>query len=211
MIRTDGVPLYNLGAVVDDITMGITLVARGDDHVVNTPQQILMYQALGEPSPAVRAPADDPRRGRREASQARTARSRCWTTATRVSAGGAAQLPGAAWAGRTATRRSSRVAELIEKFDWEHVGNTGGALRREEVRVRAGRSPAHAEPGQVSELALPFLRARGLSVEAGDARLEPAMALVMPRATTLIDVAEAADYFFRDPPCSMGRRRTSSS
>jgi glutamyl-tRNA synthetase len=37
IVRNDGMPLYNFGAVVDDITMGITLVARGDDHVVNTP------------------------------------------------------------------------------------------------------------------------------------------------------------------------------
>ncbi|MFI5306701.1 MAG: glutamate--tRNA ligase, partial [Polyangiales bacterium] len=51
LVRNNGVPLYNLGVAVDDITMGITLVARGDDHVVNTPQQILIYQALGEPLP----------------------------------------------------------------------------------------------------------------------------------------------------------------
>jgi len=47
ILRADGVPLYNFGAVVDDVEMGITLVARGDDHIVNTPRQILMYQALG--------------------------------------------------------------------------------------------------------------------------------------------------------------------
>ena len=46
-MRTDGVPLYNFGAVVDDLTMGITLVARGRDHMINTPPQILLYQALG--------------------------------------------------------------------------------------------------------------------------------------------------------------------
>src|SRR5262249_48169236 len=45
ILRADGVPLYNFGAVVDDIEMRITMVARGDDHVVNTPRQILMYQA----------------------------------------------------------------------------------------------------------------------------------------------------------------------
>jgi glutamyl-tRNA synthetase len=45
-MRSNGVPLYNFGAAVDDITMGITLVARGDDHVVNTPVQILVWEAL---------------------------------------------------------------------------------------------------------------------------------------------------------------------
>src|SRR5262249_31133145 len=44
---SDGVPLYNFGAVVDDVTMDVTLVARGRDHMVNTPPQILVYEALG--------------------------------------------------------------------------------------------------------------------------------------------------------------------
>ncbi|MEQ9324862.1 MAG: glutamate--tRNA ligase family protein, partial [Polyangiaceae bacterium] len=41
-----GVPLYNFGCVVDDITMGVNLVARGRDHMINTPIQVLLYQAL---------------------------------------------------------------------------------------------------------------------------------------------------------------------
>ncbi len=45
--RTDGMPTYNMAVVVDDYEMGITHVIRGDDHVSNTPKQILLYQALG--------------------------------------------------------------------------------------------------------------------------------------------------------------------
>ncbi|MBQ3891971.1 MAG: glutamate--tRNA ligase [Desulfovibrio sp.] len=45
--RTDGMPTYNLAVVVDDHEMGVTHVFRGDDHVSNTPKQILLYQALG--------------------------------------------------------------------------------------------------------------------------------------------------------------------
>jgi len=45
--RTDGMPTYNLAVVVDDHDMGVTHVVRGDDHVSNTPKQILLYQALG--------------------------------------------------------------------------------------------------------------------------------------------------------------------
>jgi glutamyl-tRNA synthetase len=47
ILRSDGTPIYNLAVVSDDITMGITLVMRGDDHVSNTPKQILLYEALG--------------------------------------------------------------------------------------------------------------------------------------------------------------------
>lgn len=45
--RGDGMPTYNMAVVVDDHDMGITHVMRGDDHVSNTPKQVLLYQALG--------------------------------------------------------------------------------------------------------------------------------------------------------------------
>ena len=49
--RSDGTIVYNLAVVVDDITMEVTHVIRGDDHLSNTPKQILIYQALGAPVP----------------------------------------------------------------------------------------------------------------------------------------------------------------
>lgn len=47
VLRTDGTPIYNLAVVSDDIEMAITHVIRGDDHLSNTPKQILIYEALG--------------------------------------------------------------------------------------------------------------------------------------------------------------------
>ena len=49
--RPDGSPTYNMAVVVDDATMGVTHIIRGDDHLNNTPRQILIYQALGLPLP----------------------------------------------------------------------------------------------------------------------------------------------------------------
>ena len=51
VLRSDGSAIYNLAVVSDDIAMGITHVIRGDDHVSNTPKQIALYRALGEPVP----------------------------------------------------------------------------------------------------------------------------------------------------------------
>ncbi|MCC7194755.1 MAG: glutamate--tRNA ligase [Gemmatimonadaceae bacterium] len=51
ILRSDGTPIYNLAVVSDDIAMRITHVMRGDDHVSNTPKQILLYRALGAPPP----------------------------------------------------------------------------------------------------------------------------------------------------------------
>ena len=51
ILRSDATPIYNLAVVSDDIAMGITIVMRGDDHISNTPKQILLYEALGSPIP----------------------------------------------------------------------------------------------------------------------------------------------------------------
>jgi len=51
ILRSDGTPIYNMAVVSDDIAMRITVVMRGDDHISNTPKQILLYEALGAPLP----------------------------------------------------------------------------------------------------------------------------------------------------------------
>src|ERR1041385_7279339 len=51
VLRSDATPIYNLAVVSDDIAMRITVVMRGDDHISNTPKQILLYQALGASLP----------------------------------------------------------------------------------------------------------------------------------------------------------------
>lgn len=51
IVKADGVPTYNFAVVIDDATMKISHVLRGDDHISNTPKQILIFQALGYPLP----------------------------------------------------------------------------------------------------------------------------------------------------------------
>jgi glutamyl-tRNA synthetase len=51
ILRSDGTPIYNMAVVSDDIAMGVTVVMRGDDHISNTPKQIMLYEALGATLP----------------------------------------------------------------------------------------------------------------------------------------------------------------
>jgi len=51
ILRSDGTPIYNMAVVSDDIDACVTVVMRGDDHISNTPKQILLYAALGAPLP----------------------------------------------------------------------------------------------------------------------------------------------------------------
>ena len=132
ILRTDGVPLYNFGAVVDDIEMEITMVARGDDHVVNTPRQILMYQALEYPVPVfAHLPmilgADKQRLSKRHGA----------VSVLQYRDDGF--LPGAlvnylvrlGWS--HGDQEIFTIPELIEKFDWEHVGATAGVFNPQKL------------------------------------------------------------------------------
>ncbi|WP_040411761.1 glutamate--tRNA ligase [Desulfosporosinus sp. OT] len=51
IVKSDGIPTYNFAVVIDDATMNITHVIRGEEHLSNTPRQVLIYQALGLPVP----------------------------------------------------------------------------------------------------------------------------------------------------------------
>ena len=125
LLRADGVPTYNFGVVVDDLDMDITHVIRGDDHVNNTPRQIHIFRCDRSKTAArVRAPADDPRRGRRAPVQAPRRGQRHAVPRRGLPARGAAQLRSRAWAGRTATTKCSPCEQLVEWFDLGHVSRS---------------------------------------------------------------------------------------
>jgi glutamyl-tRNA synthetase len=199
LMRNNGVPLYNLGAVVDDITMAITLVARADDHVINTPQQILMYQALAATlpqfahMPLILSPGGAKLSKRDAAVGLMEYREQGY-----VPDGLLNYLVRLGWS--HGDQELFTRAELIEKFDWEHVGSKGGRWDQKKLISVQASHLRMLSPEQAAEQALPFVRARGLTVAEHDPRLSAAAALVLPRASTLVELAEAVDYFFRDPP-----------
>jgi glutamyl-tRNA synthetase len=51
LIKNDGIPTYNYAVVIDDATMDVTHVIRGDDHLSNAPKQVAIFEALGLPVP----------------------------------------------------------------------------------------------------------------------------------------------------------------
>jgi hypothetical protein len=96
ILRSDGQPTYQLSVVCDDVDMAITHVVRGDDHISNTPKQILLYQALGAPTPGVRARAADPRSRQEAPEQAARRHVGDRVRAPGLSRRGDGELPGAA-------------------------------------------------------------------------------------------------------------------
>ncbi len=201
LMRSDGVPLYNLGAVVDDVTMGITLVARGRDHMINTPIQILLYEALGAELPAfahlpMMLGADGAKLSKRHGA---------------VAVGDYREkgIPGSGllnylvrfgWS--HGDEEVFSVADLIQKFDWEHCGKGDGKYDPKKfsaIIFEHLKRPDLTSDEAYADGVLPFLAKNGL-IDIPRAKLLRALPLVRERAQTFVEAADALDYFFRDPP-----------
>jgi glutamyl-tRNA synthetase len=201
LMRSDGVPLYNLGCVVDDVTMGITLVARGRDHMVNTPLQILLYEALGAKVPAfahlpmMLAPDGQKLSKRHGAVSVGEYRDRGVPPAALLN-----YLVRFGWS--FGDEEIFSMAGLVEKFDWERCSKADGkfdAKKLQAVSFEHLKRPELTDTASYARAVVPYLEARGLSgVEL--ALLERAVPSIRERAETLVSAADWLDWLFRDEP-----------
>jgi glutamyl-tRNA synthetase len=200
LVRSDGVPLYNFGAVVDDITMGITLVARGDDHVVNTPIQILIYEGLGYPVPKfahlpmILGPDGKKLSKRHAAVSVREYREMGYLPDAVLN-----YLARLGWS--HGDQEIFTREELIEKFDWAHVGRTPAMYDAKKFAYVQASHLRRLRDDELAERARPFLPPQIAEASAAEpVRYVAAVGTVKTRATTLIEVCEMIEYYFREPP-----------
>ena len=197
LLRPDGMPLYNFGCVVDDLTMGITLVARGDDHMINTAPQILLYQALGAPvpefahMPMVLAPNGEKLSKRHAAVGVLEYRDMGY-----LADGVINYLARLGWS--YGDQEIFTRQELIEKFSWDSVGTTAGRYDAKKFLHVQAEHLRMLPDAELARLTVPFLRQIGIEVAPDDPKLLVALPYVKPRAATLVEAAEALEYFFRD-------------
>ncbi len=201
LVRTDGYPLYNLAAVIDDHAMGITLVARGRDHIGNTPQQLLIYDAFGwEPPefahlPMMLSPKGDKLSKRNADVGVQDYRDRGYTPMGVLN-----YLVRFGWS--SGDREIFSRKDLVELFDWSRVGKADGKFddkKFADVAFEHLKQPELTSLDEYASWVLPLLEKRGLS-SPDPAVLRAAIPLVRERARTLIEAADMLDYFFRDPP-----------
>ncbi|MBK6513839.1 MAG: glutamate--tRNA ligase [Polyangiaceae bacterium] len=200
LVRSDGVPLYNFGAVVDDITMGITLVARGRDHMINTPPQILLYEALGRKVPEfahlpmMLAPDGSKLSKRHGAVSVAEYKDKGISPAGLLN-----YLVRFGWS--FGDEEIFSLPDLISKFDWERCGKGDGKFDMKKLSAVAfehlKRKELTTDEAYLAGVR-PFLEARGLSVD--DDRLVRALPLFRERGQTWADAAELMDYLFRESP-----------
>ena len=197
LLRSDGMPLYNFGCVVDDLTMGITLVARGDDHLINTAPQILLYEALGAVAPRfahmpmVLAPNGEKLSKRHAAVGVLEYRDMGY-----VPDGVLNYLARLGWS--YGDQEIFTRQELIDKFGWDRVGSTAGRYDAKKFLYVQAAHLRMLSDDEVARLASPFLARNGIDVAADDPTLLAAIPHVKPRAATLVEVADAVEYLFRD-------------
>jgi glutamyl-tRNA synthetase len=131
--RSNGSPTYHLAVVADDIDLGITHVIRGDDHVNNTPRQILIYKAWANRFPGIRPSAHDSGAGQDPSEQTSRRHERSGLPGDGLPAPCPAQCP---CAGGMVIRGSGKISleEMIEKFSLDHVGKSAGVFNTEKLQ-----------------------------------------------------------------------------
>jgi len=199
MMRGDGMPLYNFACVIDDLTMKITHVVRGEEHIMNTAPQLHLYQAFGvEPPKFAHCPVILAQNGQKLSKRHASVSIREYEEQGYLPDAMLNYLVRLGWSHGDQEIFSRQ--ELIEKFDFEHVGAGGAKYDLKKLTAVQGEHVRLLDPSEMAKLALPFVRARGLDVKADDARLVPAFASVRLRASTLLDAAERVDFYFRSDP-----------
>jgi glutamyl-tRNA synthetase len=196
--RSDGTPTYNFVVVVDDAEMGINLVLRGDDHINNTPRQIILYQALGYPVPEfAHVPmilgSDKKRLSKRHgATSVMAYQEQGFLPEALVN-----YLVRLGWS--CGDEEIFSMAELIEKFSLDNVGRSAGVFNPEKLLWLNSHYIKTGDPQRLAELLKPFLAEKGLTTDGGP-DLVAAVKSLQERASTLVEMADGAAFYFVEQP-----------
>jgi len=204
VLRSDGHPTYHLSVVSDDVEMKITHVVRGDDHISNTPKQILLYEAVGAPVPVfahvplILGP-DKKRLSKRHGA----------TSVMEYARQGF--LPEAmvnflallGWAPKNDQELFTRD-ELVAAFTIEGISGGNAVFNPEKLDWFNAQHIMRLAPGELAVRVKPSFEAAGLWSDdlVGDrhAWFFQVLELLKPRAKRLGDFAAQGDFFFSDAP-----------
>jgi glutamyl-tRNA synthetase len=196
IMRSDGMPTYNFAVVVDDVTMHVTHVIRGDDHVNNTPRQILIYQALEVPLPEfghlpmIHGEDRAPLSKRHGATSVMEYRDMGFLPEALVN-----YLVRLGWS--HGDQEIFSREELIEAFSLDSVGKAPGVFNMEKLLWLNAHYIKESSPERLTPLLRPFLAARGYP-EKPDEFVAKAIHTLQPRARTLVEMADAMRLYMID-------------
>lgn len=193
--RPDGTPTYNFCVVVDDYDMGITHVIRGDDHVNNTPRQIVIYQAMNASVPVfAHLPMIHNDQGQK-LSKRRDA-------VSVVDYDKMGFLPEALlnYLARLGWGHGDdeffTMAQFVEWFDLKDVSPSPSRFDREKLLWLNAQHIKATDPQRLAQLTQRFLADKGVGTANGP-QLADVVLLLRERVQTLIELADQAEYFYR--------------
>ena len=204
IVRADGSPAYNFAVVVDDALMEVTHVVRGEDHISNTPRQILLYEALGFTPPLfahlslVMGPDHSPLSKRHGATSVAEFRAKGYLPEALVNylaligwsprvSGGGGQPGGPGSPGSPGSHDELLpIEELARRFSLEAVGHSAGVFDEEKLAWVNRHYLKMADAIRVAELSVPYFNDAGVRMRP-DGRGVAFLASAMPIATGSVD------------------------
>ncbi|MSQ58623.1 MAG: glutamate--tRNA ligase [Betaproteobacteria bacterium] len=195
IMRTDGVPTYNFGVVVDDLDMNITHVIRGDDHVNNTVRQVNIFRALGAQLPffahiPMILGADGERLSKRHGAVSVMQ----YEEEGYLPEGLLNYLARLGWS--HGNEEIFSMDQLVDWFDMEHVSRSAAQFNPEKLSWVNAQWMKSADNERLARMAEKFVQRAGCDTSRGPA-LPKVMALLKERASTLVELGDAAVYFYR--------------
>jgi glutamyl-tRNA synthetase len=196
LLRADGIPTYNFAVVVDDITMGVTHVIRGEDHIPNTPRQLLIYEALGVAPPRfahmpLMLGKDRAKLSKRHGALSVMAyREQGFLPQALVN-----YLARLGWS--HGNQEIFSIEELIQYFTLDHVTKSPGVFDVEKLQWLNSQYLKEMPASELARELTPFLHY--LHEPPDLAYLAQVAATLSARSKTLVEMAEAARFYFQDP------------
>jgi glutamyl-tRNA synthetase len=203
LTRTDGWPTYNFVVAVDDASMGITHVLRGDDHLNNTPKQILIYVALGYPVPRfghfpLIHGTEGGKMSKREGKDFDDPSSLGYYPRHGFLPEAVVNyLARLGWG--YGDQEIFTVDALKTLFSLEGTNNSASRFDMTKLLHLNAHWIKAADPARLVRLLLPFLKERGIETNEGE-RLEKVVRTLQERSRTLEEMADAAEFYFREKP-----------
>jgi glutamyl-tRNA synthetase len=199
MLRSDGIPLYNFGCVVDDHAMAITLVVRGQEHINSTFPQLMLYRALGWTPPAMAhlpliLGPDREKLSKRRHPEADVMLHKSQGILPEALVNFIARLGWSHGNDEVLSR-----AQMVEWFGFDHVGSTSGVWNPEKLLWLNQHYLKALPEDDIAARLLPFLSQAGVEAQ-GDPRLKRIVVALRERSKTLVEMAELAKPFFTRVP-----------
>ena len=198
IMKSNGTPTYNFAVVVDDMLMKISHVIRGEDHISNTPKQILIYEALGAPIPQfghlgmILAPDRSKLSKRHGATAVSDFIKEGYLTEALLNF---VALLG--WA-PSDSQEIKNVDEIAADFRIHEVSSSNSIFEYEKLNWMNGQYIKHMDISKLTDLALPFLNMYDTS-KYDRKQLEHIIEVTREPITLLKDLVHDTQYFFEEP------------